>query len=443
MNEIARNFDLKGAIQQYQKENIASGVAGELLLFKKGQWTRGSGKEEVPEGTIFRPHMHEFWHGWQKFEGGHVAGLNICRFYEGKPCLRDALDANDPEQWDDPARDPWQPNWRIVMQDEEKNIVTFSTSSYGGKQAWEDLLNVYYKDREHEDMWPVVENRTEYFDTREYKRIPKPTFRVIYWQEPWASPSGTETETKAIGTASKAAEAPEAANLTTELDDENTLLGRASNAGGEVAASPPAATPALCRRRRRNATEPGQPRARPAQWQGFGRSRVSHATGPQEAGPQGPQPHAVKGGTDFVCKDHHRNAWPWQAHKDFVRVQCGLPEWQPRRRDPEALKRKRACCNAKQRKLRALRRKTPLRLSRPWEAAGMSRATWYRRGNRAAAHETKVAVPYQVPPKTLPINRTGDKETRYRRAPWATGTAIDRAIRALHPMEGPLKCAVC
>ena len=35
----------------------------------------------------------------------------------------------------------------------------------------------------------------------------------------------------------------------------------------------------------------------------------------------------IKGGSDFVVKDHHHDAWPWPAHKDWVRGACGLPDW--------------------------------------------------------------------------------------------------------------------
>src|SRR4029078_11635327 len=96
----------------------------------------------------------------------------------------------------------------------------------------------------------------------------------------------------------------------------------------------------------------------------------------------------IKDGSDFVVKDHHRDAWPWQARKDFARVQCGVPDWKPRGRDPEDIRRKQARQYARRELERALRRKTPLRVSRPWEVEGISRTTWYARGGRAG----------QVPP---------------------------------------------
>ena len=114
----------------------------------------------------------------------------------------------------------------------------------------------------------------------------------------------------------------------------------------------------------------------------------------------------IKGDSDFVVKDHHREAWPWRAHKDWVRGACGLPEWRPWGRDPETIRRKQIRQNAKRRLERALMRKTPLRVSRPWEVEGISRTTWYARGGRAG----------QVPPTPTKFPRghplTEDQRTR-------------------------------
>jgi hypothetical protein len=89
-----------------------------------------------------------------------------------------------------------------------------------------------------------------------------------------------------------------------------------------------------------------------------------------------------------------------------VRGACGLPDWTPRGRDPEAIKRKRERENAKRRSIRALKRKTPLRESQPWRAAGIGRTTWYARGGRAG----------QVPPTPTKFPRghplTEDQRTR-------------------------------
>ena len=152
----------------------------------------------------------------------------------------------------------------------------------------------------------------------------------------------------------------------------------------------------------------------------------------------------VKGGTDFVVKDHHRDAWPWRAHKDWVRAACGIPEWKPRGRDFEAIRRKRARQNAKRRLERALRRKTPLRVSRPWEVEGISRTTWYTRGGRAG----------QVPPTPTkfprghpltedqrirkPVNQeTGTKEDMNTSAP-GNPTKRERRFLLHHRDDGPI-----
>lgn len=104
-------------------------------------------------------------------------------------------------------------------------------------------------------------------------------------------------------------------------------------------------------------------------------------------------------GCDFIVDDFHRDGgrtWPEiKALKDFVRAMVGI-EWKSPRRNPDAIKRGQAKQNAKRRDDRARRRKTPLRMLKPWLAAGESRATWYRHGGRAEAVRQNPPAPIQV-----------------------------------------------
>ena len=70
-------------------------------------------------------------------------------------------------------------------------------------------------------------------------------------------------------------------------------------------------------------------------------------------------------------------------------ARCGLPDWKPRGRDPEATRRKRERENNKRRHPHHARPPAPIVMSkrRPWEALGMSRATWYRRGRPEAVRQ--------------------------------------------------------
>ena len=156
----------------------------------------------MPEGTRFTLDPFEFLHGWQKFEDRRVVDLELCRFFEGKP-------GDSP---DDDAG--WQRNWRIVLKDEQDSLLTFSTTSYGGKLAWQELLEAYSDDTEHGEAWPVVAVRTEYYDTKEHKGIARPVFEIVAWAEPWASPSGVlpgpDAEAEAPKAKKKAAKAEKA-----------------------------------------------------------------------------------------------------------------------------------------------------------------------------------------------------------------------------------------
>src|SRR5262249_41207068 len=62
---------------------------------------------------------------------------------------------------------------------------------------------------------------------------------------------------------------------------------------------------------------------------------------------------------------------------------------------------KRARENARRRAERARRRKTPLHISRPWQAAGISRATWYARGGRAGQMSP---TPYRVSTRVVLVS---------------------------------------
>jgi hypothetical protein len=186
-----------------------------LLVFKKGSYERGRNKDEVPLGTRFRPNPWEFWHGWQRFEDGAVADLKICRFFQGEPCSRDELSEGE-----------WEENYRIVMMDEFGELVTFSTLSYGGKLAWEELLEAYRADIEHPDLWPVVVVKCAYYDTKTYKRIPRPHFEIVGWDKPWAEPIGVLPAPDKLKTiegpkpSSKKAEGTGENFFDDELDDE-------------------------------------------------------------------------------------------------------------------------------------------------------------------------------------------------------------------------------
>jgi hypothetical protein len=213
---------LKAWIAQHRKNqeaDMAQGIAGDLMLFKKGLWSRGKNKTEVPAGTLFKPNPFEFWHGWQRFEDGHVADLDICRFYDGEPAK--PVDADE-------EGSGWEPNWRIIMQDEDGKLITFSSVAVGGKIAFEELLEAYRTDTEHSGLWPVVAIRTTHYDTRERKEIARPSFEIVDWIEPWAEPP---SDLPALNGGEQAAiEGPKASqeetkkaprrNFNEELDDE-------------------------------------------------------------------------------------------------------------------------------------------------------------------------------------------------------------------------------
>lgn len=104
--------------------------------------------------------------------------------------------------------------------------------------------------------------------------------------------------------------------------------------------------------------------------------------------------------------------------KDYVRAMAGLPSWQERQqtRRLETIGRKRARENHRRKRMRAMRaqlRPLPLSKRRPWEAAGMSRATWYRRAKPEAVRQ--LLPTYTKLPGRSSLNRElGTVNTRTR-----------------------------
>ena len=216
---------LKAAIGAHlQKCQMTDGVAGDLLLFKKGIWTRGQDKTPVPAGTRIRPNMLEHWHGWQKYENKKVTGLKLVRVTEGEMPLRNNLGDLDEEYWENPEQDPWTENRRFVAMDEDGGLLTFSTNSSGGIWACKDLLKAYFQDRLHDDQWPVVALGVGHFTSPEYGSIPKPVFNIVDWDRPWGDL--TALTAPGGGNGAKAIEAPkddtssETPRSITDLDDE-------------------------------------------------------------------------------------------------------------------------------------------------------------------------------------------------------------------------------
>ena len=149
MNELVK-IDKQQASpwQTFANDTLASAIAGDLLLYRKGEWSRGEDDRPVPLGTRLLVNRVEIWEGWVRWWDGNPAEFRISRLIDNAPKLaREDLGLTDETLWpansDGKSRDPWQPVYRIVMRDQEGVLLTFSTSSWGGRKAVAKLCRDY------------------------------------------------------------------------------------------------------------------------------------------------------------------------------------------------------------------------------------------------------------------------------------------------------------
>ena len=178
------------ACAAYAAETQASAIAGDLLAFRKGVWQRGEGKETVDTGVTFVANMAEIWRGWIRWRDGTPADHRLVRVGE-QAADRNDLGHFDEAKWeignDGNPRDPWSMTDRIVLResgDEELSLLTFSTGSYGGRQALGKLCKLYaQRAAEHADAYPVVQLSSGTWKHKTYGDIPRPVFDVVGWEQ--------------------------------------------------------------------------------------------------------------------------------------------------------------------------------------------------------------------------------------------------------------------
>jgi hypothetical protein len=165
-------------------ENAERVIKGTLLKFSDWRWTKGKEGIEVEEGT--RLVALGTAAGWVKWHGGKPVEYVIRQ--PGKK-LSDRDELSDSEgcgTWeigpDGKPKDPWQ-NTRFVyfVNPASAEVFTFSTSSWGGRQAVNDLAEQIQRMRyARPGESPLVELHAEPWLTK-FGRKSKPFFKVIDW----------------------------------------------------------------------------------------------------------------------------------------------------------------------------------------------------------------------------------------------------------------------
>jgi hypothetical protein len=217
MNKLAKIDERQvSPWRTYADQTLASAIAGDLLLYRKGKRTRGEDDRPVPLGTRLLANMIEVWTGHVRWWDNSPVEYRIARLIDFPPeVVREDLGHMDKSLWETDQqgnpRDPWQPVDRIVMRDMDGELLTFSTSSWGGRKAVAKLCRDFDQNyQKHPGAWPIVELRSKDRRSADFGLIPEPVFTIVDWA-PWDE----ETMPDA-----KALETPKAPDAATELDDQ-------------------------------------------------------------------------------------------------------------------------------------------------------------------------------------------------------------------------------
>jgi hypothetical protein len=198
----------------FAAESTSSAIAGELLRFTKGRFVCGEEKRTVPVGTEFVVNMTELWTGWQRWFNGNLVEHRISRVIDREPrILRDELGHMDESAWetgpDGQPKDPWSQVQRLVMREAngKRRLVTFTTSSWGGRVALGKLCQDFDAERDEHPggAYPVVQLGVFLQRHKQFGEIPQPRFDVVGWQM-W--------------------DGGEAPRIKVDPDDPRTLVGR-------------------------------------------------------------------------------------------------------------------------------------------------------------------------------------------------------------------------
>ena len=174
-------------------------IRGQLLKFADWRWTVGKEATQVKDGTrLVALATVAMWVRWE--DGKPVE--HLVRHPGERLALRERLSHTNEDGWPNgpggEPQDPWQ-NTRLVylVNEDTAEAFTFSTSSYGGRNAVIELGDTIARMRNaHPDAAPIVELRATEMPTKWGKKS-KPSFKIVGWKN--ASGRPTEVASAAKG----------------------------------------------------------------------------------------------------------------------------------------------------------------------------------------------------------------------------------------------------
>jgi hypothetical protein len=160
--------------------DVDAGSAGTVIIKmdKTGHWVFGAEQTEVEEGATWAINPYSFVHGFIAWGEGEVLGENMVPVSEPLPEMGVAP-AN--------AKNGWEVQVGLSMKcltgEDEGLEGRYSTTSRGGKRAWQELAVAIAAQVEKDQSKPVpiVRLKSDSYKHKNYGKVITPLFEVVGW----------------------------------------------------------------------------------------------------------------------------------------------------------------------------------------------------------------------------------------------------------------------
>ena len=166
-------------------ERIAKRDAARYAVYKKGDWLMG---DDDVTGKTFQADPMEIYYGYQRWENATPGEVQMARIDQLHLAPRRAdLGDLDKDRWETDAngnpKDPWAPTVKMALIDPEtKDLVFFTSSSRGGRDAVNEFCSAYEKDRHRfPEQVPTVRLDSESYKHKTFGKVMKPKFTIVDW----------------------------------------------------------------------------------------------------------------------------------------------------------------------------------------------------------------------------------------------------------------------
>ena len=170
---------VRDVVAHMRKVDVEIGSGNAILkLDKSGTWIYGAEEVEVQEGSQWAVDPLSFTHGFIAWGEGEVLGEKMVPIYQDLPATGEAPDG---------ARKGWEMQvgafLKCLTGDDTGLIVTYNTTSYGGKRAIQTLLKAIADqvDEDEAKPVPVVLLKSDSYKHKQYGKVFNPLIEVVKW----------------------------------------------------------------------------------------------------------------------------------------------------------------------------------------------------------------------------------------------------------------------